>query len=203
MTSALALVLASLNVCPVHMEGLKNKDLGLEGACREVCSCVVCLSIVHSAPVRCLVSYRCQSKNCALVRLLKIESHVVKGQQVEEIRHASLPAKNGAYRDEDGPEATDGLDQLPCMQTPSGTVSPTSLSSPCAAQEPTVPGPSSPLASLPSTFGSTLLLNCSSRKARSSLIFMIARSRRTLLILASSFAASTSFKRRLSWMHFL
>lgn len=77
-TSAFALALASLNVCPVHMEGLRNKDLGLEGACREVCSCVVRLSIAHSAPVRCFVSYCCQSKSCALVRLLKIESHVVK-----------------------------------------------------------------------------------------------------------------------------
>src|ERR1700712_2091565 len=104
MKSAYALVLASLHGCAVHMEGLRNKDLGLEGACREVCSCVVRLSIAHSAPVRCLVSYRCQSKSCALVRLLKIGSHVVKEQQVEEIRHASLPAKNGAYRDEDGPE---------------------------------------------------------------------------------------------------
>lgn len=62
--------------------------------------------------------------------------------------------------------------------------------------------PSSPLGSLPSTLCSIRFLNSLSKNARSSLIFVIPLSSLTLLVLASSLAASTSFSRRFSSMHF-
>ena len=183
------------------------------GACRGVCSYAVRSSFLQPVSFRGPVPRHYQNSSRAAVRKKKNESHVSEDEEAKAKQHAQhqakQSAKHGACRDEDGRRRlTDRLDQPPCMKRiypPAPVVSPTSsiVPLPDEVQEPTVPGPSSPLASLPSTFGSTLLLSCSSKNARSSLIFIIARSRRTLLILASSFAASTSFRRRLSWMHFL
>jgi hypothetical protein len=63
--SAFALILAALNVCVLHMVGLQNKYLELEGACREVCSYVVRQSIAHSAPALNLAPRHHQNKSRA------------------------------------------------------------------------------------------------------------------------------------------
>jgi len=72
----------------------------------------------------------------------------------------------------------------------------------CRYFEHTVAIRSSSLGSLPSTLCSILFLSSSSKKALSSRIFMMALSSLTLLVFASSFAVSTSFRRRLSCIHF-
>jgi hypothetical protein len=94
----------------VHAVGLQSKDLELEGACRGVRSYVVRLSVAHSASALCQALYRHQSKSRVREHQQKSESRAVKYEQVQEKHPAAQAAKNGAYRDEDGPEATDGLD---------------------------------------------------------------------------------------------
>jgi len=99
------------------MVGLKNKDLGLEGACREVRSYVVRSLVAHFASALCHVPYHHQSTHRVRVHQQKSESRVVKYEQVQEKHPAAQAAKSGACRDEDGPEATDGLDQRPYMSS--------------------------------------------------------------------------------------
>jgi hypothetical protein len=195
--------LISFRACLMHKGALQNKDLAMKNLCHAVCSDAVrCLAArQHQDGIRVIL----RRVNVRAVYQKRVESCIVYAEQKQKVQHpVSRAAKNSACHDEDGPEeATDRAHhQLPChAYTPPAPSNAPALRS--QVQEPTVPTPSSPLASLPSTFGSTLLLSCSSKKARSSRIFIIARSRRILRILASSFAASTSSKRRLSWMHFL